>query len=157
MVDGDFDERLDWFWSKLKKYLASKQLKQTQQRKSIIAQFLKIRKHADAENIHNALRKNGQNIGLATIYRTLNMLKNAGLVEQHSFEDGRAVYELISPGDHHDHLICKSCGKIDEFEHEGIEELQQKIAEERGYLLLSHRLDLYGLCESCKHQKDSFR
>lgn len=135
-----------WFWEALDSYLAEKNLKQTQQRRKLIELFLKMNTHVSAEELHEAARKAGHNIGLATIYRTLNLLAEADLVEQKSFVDGRHVYEVNMPGEHHDHLICLDCGAVIEFENEEIETLQEKIAQSRGFELKVHRLDLFGRC-----------
>jgi Fur family ferric uptake transcriptional regulator len=143
------NKNLSWFWDGLDAYLSRHQLKQTQQRKVVVTQFLKMAKHVDAELLYRKVRIEGSNVGLATIYRTLNLLKDAGLVDQHSFSDGRAVFEISRPGDHHDHLVCTHCGRIDEFENTEIEDLQNKIAVEKGYTLSSHRLELYGKCSHC--------
>lgn len=143
----------DWFWSVLNSYLSKEGLKQTKQRLAVVEQFLKVRSHVDVESIHATLRKKGMNIGLATIYRTLNMLKDAGLVHQHFFSDGRAVFEIASPDTHHDHLVCTVCGQIDEFENDAIEQIQQQIAAEMGYVLESHRLELYGRCKTCQKNR----
>ncbi len=141
---------LVWFWDALDAYLSRHQLKQTKQRKIIVSYFLKLSKHVDAEVLYRKVRGGGNKIGLATVYRTLNLLKDAGLVDQHSFADGRAIFEISRPGMHHDHLVCVGCGRIDEFENAEIELLQKKIALERAYVLTSHRLDLYGRCKSCQ-------
>lgn len=138
------------FWSKLDEYLVLKKLKQTNQRKSIVSCFLESAKHVDVEELHSFIRERGHNIGLATVYRTLNLLKEADLVVQHAFSDGRSVFELKDPESHHDHIICKNCGKIDEFENLQIESLQEEVANDHGFKLLSHRLDLFGLCQSCQ-------
>lgn len=143
-------EKLQWFWDGLDAYLSKTQLKQTKQRKLIVSHFLSMKAHIDAEELYEKVRSEGQNIGLATIYRTLNLLRDAGLVEQNSFADGRAVFEIIEPGNHHDHIICTECGKVVEFENSKIEELQRQVALENGFLLTSHRLDLYGCCEACR-------
>jgi Fur family ferric uptake transcriptional regulator len=135
-----------WFWEALDTYLADKNLKQTQQRRKLIELFLKMNSHVSAEELHEAARNAGHNIGLATIYRTLNLLAEADLVEQKSFVDGRHVYEVNMPGEHHDHLICLDCGAVIEFENEEIEKLQEKIAQSRGFELKVHRLDLFGRC-----------
>jgi Fur family ferric uptake transcriptional regulator len=147
-----------WFWEALDLYLASHKLKQTQQRKLIVEHFLRINAHVDAEELHQRIRSEGHDIGLATIYRTLNLLKDAGIADQQSFQDGRSVYEVASPNDHHDHLICLECGKVVEFEDQEIEELQKKIAAKFKMSLKSHRLDLYGSClvkSECKSKRAS--
>lgn len=136
-----------WFWEGLDLYLERHNLKQTQQRKLIVSYFLQINAHIDAEGLHRKVREDGHDIGLATIYRTLNLLTDAGLVEQQSFQDGRSVFEVASPDSHHDHLVCTKCGQVIEFEDEEIEELQKRIAAKFNMNLTSHRLDLFGLCK----------
>lgn len=145
---GKFE--LDWFWDGLNAYLSRKQLKQTKQRRVVVSHFLQLDAHVDAEDLYESVRSQGHNIGLATIYRTLNLLKDAGLVEQQSFADGRAVYEVLKPGNHHDHLVCTDCGVIVEFENDEIEDLQNQVALKHGFVLTSHRLELYGRCGECR-------
>ncbi len=145
-----------WFWEALDLYLERHKLKQTQQRKIIVEYFLRINAHVDAEELHRRVRDEGQDIGLATIYRTLNLLTDAGLVEERSFQDGRSVFEVASPNSHHDHLVCTDCGIIIEFENDDIERLQKSIAEQYGMELKTHRLDLFGVCldrAKCKDRR----
>ncbi len=136
-----------WFWEGLDLYLERHGLKQTQQRKLIVSYFLQINAHIDAEALHRKVREDGHDIGLATIYRTLNLLTDAGLVEQQSFQDGRSVFEVATPDSHHDHLICTRCGQVIEFEDHEIEALQERIAAKFAMNLKSHRLDLFGTCQ----------
>lgn len=139
-------EAFRWFWDALDTHLARKNLKQTRQRKAIIELFLDLNRHLSAEELHEAARGQGYQVGLATIYRTLNLLADAGLAEQKQFGDGRFVYEIHTPGAHHDHLICLDCGAVLEFENDEIERLQEKVAARHEFKLTSHRLDLYGHC-----------
>lgn len=143
----------DWFWQDLDKYLLLKQLKQTKQRKSIIEIFLAMKNHVSAEELHEEIKKHELNIGLATIYRTLNLLKEADLVEQKQFSDGRAVFEVLKPGKHHDHLICLKCSEVTEFHNEEIERIQCEVAASLGFTLEYHSHDLYGYCSSCQITK----
>lgn len=140
----------DWFWDSLNRYLLSKQLKQTKQRRSIVEIFLSMKNHISAEELHEEVKRRGHNIGLATIYRTLNLLRAADLVEQQQFADGRAVFEVLQPGEHHDHIICTNCGKVVEFHNEEIERIQAAIAEEHGFVLTHHTHELYGICSNCR-------
>lgn len=140
----------DWLWTKLDSHLASRKLKQTKQRQIIIEAFLGLGGHISAEDLHDHIRGLGNNIGLATIYRTLNLLREAEVVNQKQFADGRAVYEVDAPGSHHDHLICLKCNKVVEFENDEIEALQIKVATENGFKLVSHSLDLFGYCGECR-------
>jgi Fur family ferric uptake transcriptional regulator len=135
-----------WFWEGLDQYLLKMGLKQTQQRRVIVQHFLALNSHVDADELHRRVNASGHDFGLATIYRTLNLLTEAGLVEQKSFQDGRHVFEVAHPDQHHDHLICTRCGCVIEFEDHEIESLQNKIAEKFGIILQSHRLDLFGVC-----------
>ncbi len=139
-----------WFWERFDHYLASKDLRQTKQRRVIIDYFLDLNGHVDAETLYRDVHRAGHAIGLATIYRTLSMLREAGLVDQHSFADGRAIFELSAPHEHHDHLVCQKCGRVVEFFSEKIEQLQREIAEKHGFLLKDHRLEMFGICAACK-------
>ncbi|MCD9026875.1 ferric iron uptake transcriptional regulator [Luteimonas sp. BDR2-5] len=100
------------------------------------------RQHMTAEDIYRQLLEQGDEIGLATVYRVLTQFEAAGLVLKHNFEGGHAVYEL-DRGGHHDHMVDVDTGKIIEFESAEIEELQRQIAEAHGYILEEHSLVLY--------------
>lgn len=103
------------------------------------------RHHLSAEDIYRILTSDGSEMSLATIYRVLIQFEQAGLLTRHHFESGKAVFEL-KQGEHHDHLICLVCGKVEEFCDDEIERLQQAVAEARGYRLQEHALALYGVC-----------
>lgn len=98
--------------------------------------------HFAAEDIYRRLNDSGEEIGLATVYRVLAQFEQAGLVTRHNFEGGRALFEL-NDGKHHDHMVCLETGKVIEFVSKDIEELQRRIAEERGYELVDHSFVLY--------------
>ena len=106
-------------------------------------------RHQSAEDIYRALLDEGEEIGLATVYRVLTQFEAAGLVERHHFESGQAVFELNEKG-HHDHLVCVSCGKVEEFFDELIETRQREIAQAKGYEVTDHSLTLYGQCPLCQ-------
>lgn len=141
------DNQFHWFWQGLENYLSKNNLKQSKQRNDIIGVFLNLNQHINAEQLLNKAKEAGLKTSLATVYRTLNLLCEANLVIQHTFTNGQAVFEMLHPGDHHDHLICTDCGKIFEFENHDIELIQEKIAKEFGFQLTSHRLDMYGRCQ----------
>ncbi|MFT4820254.1 MAG: Fur family ferric uptake transcriptional regulator [Candidatus Pseudothioglobus sp.] len=105
--------------------------------------------HLSAEDVYKNLLQNDEEIGLATVYRVLTQFEDAGLVIRHHFEGGHSVFELSSE-DHHDHLVCVKCGRVEEFHDEEIERRQRNIAAERGFELTDHNLNLYGLCPACK-------
>ena len=106
-------------------------------------------RHLTAEQVYKILLSEDEEIGLATVYRVLTQFEAAGLVTRHHFEGGNSVFEL-NLGDHHDHILCVKCGKVDEFTDQIIEKRQQEIASKLGYELTDHSLYLYGLCAKCK-------
>ena len=106
-------------------------------------------RHLTAEQVYKILLNENEEIGLATVYRVLTQFEAAGLVTRQHFEGGNSVFEL-NRGDHHDHIVCVKCGKVDEFTDQTIEKRQKQIAKELGYDLTDHSLCLYGLCSSCK-------
>jgi Fur family transcriptional regulator, ferric uptake regulator len=102
-------------------------------------------RHKSAEDIYKSLLGSNEDIGLATVYRVLTQFEAAGLVTRHHFENGMAVFEL-NRGDHHDHIVCIDCGKVEEFVDAAIEERQKAIAAERGFEIHDHSMILYGHC-----------
>jgi Fur family ferric uptake transcriptional regulator len=98
--------------------------------------------HLSAEDIYKHLISNGEDVGLATIYRVLTQFESAGIVTRHNFESGHSVYE-ITPDDHHDHMVCLETGDVIEFHDETIEKQQEKIASEMGYEIVDHSMVLY--------------
>lgn len=110
--------------------------------------------HLSAEDVYRLLMDDGEDIGLATIYRVLSQFEEVGLVIRHHFEDGRAVFEMEQG--HHDHIVCIKCGRIEEFYDREIARRQHQIAEEKGFDLLKHTLVLYGECAegACQTNKN---
>ncbi len=106
-------------------------------------------RHQSAEDVYKILLESGEDIGLATVYRVLTQFESAGLVKRHHFEGGHSVFEL-NQGDHHDHILCVKCGRVDEFVDEIIEQHQKDIAARLGYELTDHCLYMYGICSNCK-------
>ena len=116
-----------------------------------ILEILETRKdqHMTAEDVYKALLEGNEEIGLATVYRVLTQFEAAGLVARHHFEGGQSVFEL-DQGEHHDHILCISCGRVDEFVDEVIEKRQRQIAEKAGYEITDHSLYIYGICSECQ-------
>ena len=126
--------------------LKSSGLKATLPRIKILELFQQsTQRHLTAEDVYKLLLADGSDIGLATVYRVLMQFEQAGLLSRNHFETGKAVFEL-NEGKHHDHLICVSCGRVEEFFDAEIEKRQQQIAAERGYKLHDHALSLYVVC-----------
>jgi Fur family ferric uptake transcriptional regulator len=105
--------------------------------------------HLSAENVYKALLDMGEDVGLATVYRVLTQFEAAGLVSRHNFEGGHSVFELIQ-GEHHDHLVCVKCGRVEEFIDDLIEQRQCLIAEKAKFKMTDHALTIYGLCPDCQ-------
>jgi Fur family ferric uptake transcriptional regulator len=106
-------------------------------------------RHLSAEDVYKKLLEAGEEIGLATVYRVLTQFEAAGLVKRHHFEGGHSVFELHQ-GEHHDHILCVKCGRVDEFVDEVIEKRQRAIAKQSGYEMTDHSLYIYGICKDCR-------
>lgn len=134
--------------------LKSSGLKATLPRLKILEVFqTSDRRHLTAEDVYKSLLTTGADIGLATVYRVLMQFEQAGLLSRNHFESGKAVFEL-NEGQHHDHLVCLDCGRVEEFFDAQIEQRQRSIAETRGFLLQEHALALYANCtkKGCEHR-----
>lgn len=138
----------------LKNYLSKKSLKLTQQRETILDAFLKV-DHITAEKLYREIsKKKPRRMGLATIYRTLNLLCEIGIGQQRHFDGNRTIFDNVLYKKHHDHLICNKCDKIIEFQSPTIERLQEEMAARHGFTLNNHRLELYGHCIDWKNCRD---
>ena len=133
-----------------KDHIKSAGLKVTTPRVVVLGLFEEYpNKHFSAEAIYHLLTEQGHDFSLATVYRILTQFEKAKILTKHRFEDDRAVYELVSD-EHHDHLICMKCGRIEEFNDPIIEERQLEIAKKLGFKMTDHSLSIYGLCINCK-------
>jgi Fur family ferric uptake transcriptional regulator len=121
-------------------------LKATAPRLRILGLFetSKVR-HLAAEDVYRMLMSEGIDVGLATVYRVLTQFEQAGILQRHHFESGKAVFEL-NEGHHHDHLVCLQCGRVEEFYDAEIEKRQSRVAKERGFTIREHSLYLYADC-----------
>ena len=115
----------------------------TDQRRLIAKVMSEAQDHPDVDELHKRVNKFDSKISIATVYRTVKLFEEAGIVEKHDFKGNKARYEQ-APREHHDHLIDINTGEITEFVNEDIEKLQKKVAEKLGYKLVDHRLELYG-------------
>ena len=115
----------------------------TDQRKLIAKTMSESENHPDVDELHKKVSKFDSKISIATVYRTVKLFEEAGIVEKHDFKGNKARYEQ-APEEHHDHLIDINSGEITEFVNEEIEKLQKQVAEKLGYRLVDHRLELYG-------------
>lgn len=130
--------------TRIEQLCADKGLRMTEQRRVIARVLSEASDHPDAEELYRRASAIDPHISIATVYRTVKLFEDAGILERHDFRDGRSRYEEV-PDAHHDHLIDLQTGQVIEFRNEDIERLQRVIAEELGFELVDHRLELYGV------------
>lgn len=126
-------------------------LRHSSQREQVAKIFFSTTTHIGIEDLYKKVQKIDPKIGIATVYRTLNLLVESGLAQKRNFETGANTYEP-TPERHHDHLICVSCQDVIEFHNEKIEQLQEEIARSYKYSLKFHKMELYGICAKCKNK-----
>lgn len=131
-------------------YVRSRGLRQSSQRKEILWIFLKTESHLTADELYRMVKKKVPEIGIATVYRTLKLLKESGLCREIRLDDGVTRYEHLYNHEHHDHLICSECGDLIEVLDPQIEKLQKRLAKKHGFRIDSHKLEIYGTCRKCR-------
>lgn len=140
----------------LKNRLRQKRFKNTQQRQTILNVFLEHQnEHLSAEDVYQILKSRHLNIGLATVYRSLELLANVNILQRLEFGDGCHRYEIgtLSESEHqHHHLICLKCGKVFEFSYDLLEILEKKVQEKSGFQIADHQVKFYGYCQDCQRQ-----
>jgi Fur family ferric uptake transcriptional regulator len=141
---------LEHFRTALHEHMARRGLRSTDQRKLIVETFFQSPSHVSIEELLAKVRAQDPRIGYATVYRTLKLLTECGVAFERKFGDGLTRYELADEASHHDHLICIECATIVEFEEPKIEELQARIAARYGFLVKSHKHEMYGTCAACQ-------
>ena len=129
--------------NKIEEKCTAKGVRLTDQRKVIAEVMSASSDHPDVDELHKRVNKIDKKISIATVYRTVKLLEESGIIEKHDFKGGKARYEE-SPEEHHDHLIDINTGQIIEFVDKEIEILQNKVAKKLGYKLIDHKLELYG-------------
>jgi len=130
-------------------FMEKRGLRSTEQRRVIIDKLFEATDHVTIDQLLDVVRAVDPRVGYATVYRTMKLLAEGGLVHERKFGDGFTRYELADEEAHHDHLICLDCGKITEFEEPAIEALQERIAARYGFVVQDHKHELYGLCADC--------
>ena len=130
--------------TRIERLCVDKGLRMTEQRRVIARVLSDAADHPDAEELYRRASGLDPHISIATVYRTVKLFEDAGILERHDFRDGRSRYEEI-PESHHDHLIDVHSGRVIEFHNDEIERLQRRVAEELGFELVDHRLELYGV------------
>ena len=150
---GEYKEKFTIY--DLKKRLQEKGYKMTEQRREILQIFLNQsdQHHLSAEDVHSILRSKESEIGLATVYRSLELLGSLGILLKIEFGDGCSRYELnkTDPNLHrHHHLICLKCQKVIEFDEDKLDELESEIAQKSGFEILNHEVKFFGYCRECR-------
>lgn len=140
--------------SRLEQVCLDKGMKMTEQRRLIARVLSESLDHPDVEEVYRRAAELDKNISIATVYRTVRLFEEAGILERHDFGDGRARYEETRD-DHHDHLIDVRNGKVIEFSNEKIERMQREVARQLGFNLVGHRLELYGVPLDEKDEEDA--
>ena len=130
--------------------LRNEGMRYTKQRKIVWDEICQSKEHRDAEEIYLKINKNGRKVSRATVYRTIDVLVKNNLVRQLELGDGRKRFENKLDSSHHDHIVCLSCGNIQEFVDDLIEKQQDKIAIKHNFKIVRHIHQLFGLCSNCK-------
>jgi Fur family transcriptional regulator, ferric uptake regulator len=131
-------------------YLAARRLRRSARRREILDLFLGEERHLTADELYRIVRRRHPSLGFATVYRALKLFCECGLCRPVLFEDGVTRYEHLFRHAHHDHLVCTRCGSVVEVVDPEIERLQDRLARRHGFRVQRHRLELYGLCRSCR-------
>ena len=140
--------------SRLEQLCVDKGMKMTEQRRLIARVLSDSLDHPDVEEVYRRAAELDQNVSIATVYRTVRLFEEAGILERHDFGDGRARYEETRD-DHHDHLIDVRNGQVIEFSNEEIEQMQREVARQLGFQLVGHRLELYGVPLDGEDEEDA--
>ncbi len=151
---ADFSEERQIFTEFLKR----KSLKTTRERTALLKEIFSTHKHFDADDLVDRMREaGGQKVSRATVYRTLELLHECGLVGRVRLNEEKYRYERLRKGEHHDHLICTSCGKVMEFVDPRIEELQNEVCQRSDFHAISHAHQIRGLCTTCHRKVEKTR
>lgn len=137
---------------RFRRYLRDHRQPVTRQRDRVAEVLLSSDDHLSVGQIRSQLRAEGEPVGLATIYRTLDLLVQSGLVRAHDFGQGYRRFEPMPEQARHEHLICVRCGKVEEFAHERLERMLPIIADEYGFQPERHRVEIYGVCRNCQRK-----
>lgn len=135
-----------------RRYLRDHNLPVTEQREQVAEVILGSHGHLSADDIERELKERGAHVGKATVYRTLDLLAESGMITARDFGEGFRRFEPARGRQHHEHLICLRCGKVIEFTNERLERMKALIAEEYGFRHHHHRLEIFGTCPECQQQ-----
>ena len=146
-----FDKQL----AVLRAHLKKSKLKQTAQREVVLKALLEGPRYATTDELVAAVQKRDRGIGYSTVYRCLKLFCECGLAKEHHFLYGKTCFEHSLDGEPHDYLVCKQCGRVQEFSNPLIQAVQEKVSKELDFKLQEHRVELYGICSNCQGPVDS--
>lgn len=127
----------------------------TKARRTVLQEVFSRHRHFDADDLYFHMKDRQAGVSRATVYRTLTLLVSSGLVNKMGLGGGRSIYEHVLGHSHHDHLICLKCGRILEFHHPDIEDLQKHICHDFGFVMHSHTQQIYGICKECRTKESA--
>jgi Fur family ferric uptake transcriptional regulator len=139
--------------TRFRSYLRRRNLRMTPERRSVLEVILSREGHFDAEELLQFLRRKNRRVSRATLYRTLDHLREAGLVRMHRFGRGQAHFERNFGRQHHDHMVCNRCQRVIEFVNEDIERLQEEMCAAHGFRSTSHVMQIFGVCRECQDEE----
>lgn len=134
-------------------YLRERRLPVTRQRLEVAEAVTRVADHPSIDRIRRDLRQRGIRVGTATVYRTIDLLVESGLVREHDFGEGYRRFEAMPDRAHHEHLVCQRCGTVVEFTNERLERMLEMMADEMNFLHRRHRVEVFGLCAECRRQE----
>lgn len=140
-------------FARFRTYLRDRNLRMTPERHSVLEVILSREGHFDAEELLRFIRRRNKRVSRATLYRTLDHLREAGLVKMHRFGRGHALFEHVYGRQHHDHMVCDRCGKVIEFVNEEIERLQEEMCRLHGFRSTNHVMQIFGVCRECRESE----
>jgi len=136
--------------ARLTEYLRGHRLRLTEERRAVLETILGLKGHFDAEELLQIVRRGKRPVSRATLYRTLDHLREAGLVKVHRFGHGHSVFESVYGRKHHDHMVCTRCNRVIEFVSEEIEKLQDDMCRVHGFRATHHVMEIFGVCKACR-------
>ena len=139
-------------WLKFQSFLKARGLKVTEQRRLLLQFLVHLNEHIDADTLYQGLKNKDAGISRGTVYRTLDLLVQCGLVRKSSFGEDHANYEIVHQDEHHDHLICIECNKVIEFYRADLEKLQDSICQHYKFIPLHHSHQIFGICNHCRSE-----
>ena len=142
---------------RFREYLRVRNLRLTPERRNVLETILQREGHFDAEELLRFLRRRNKRVSRATLYRTLDHLRGAGLVWMHRFGGAQALYEHVYGRTHHDHMVCTQCHRVIEFVNEDIERLQEEVCRAQRFLASSHVMQIFGVCDGCREREGAGR